>query len=131
MKKSNDDILVDTSVWIEFFKKTSATGEVVSELLQRDQAWVAGIVLFELVQGAKSEVEKELIISQLSKLNYIEMSIPHWLRAGELAKAMKKKGLTLPISDILLATIALEYNLSIFTLDKHFESIPGVRLYKQ
>ena len=130
LKKSNDDILVDTSIWIEFFKKTSSTGEAVSELLKRDRVWVSGVVLYELVQGAKSEAEKERIVSQLSALNYVEMSIPLWRRAGDISKAMKKKGLTLPISDILLATIAIEHSMSIFTLDKHFESIPGVKLYK-
>lgn len=130
MKNVNKGILIDTSVWVEFFTKTSRTSDAVAALLNKDKAWVSGVVLYELVQGTKSEFEKEQIISQLSTLSYVEMSIPLWCRAGELAKAMKKKGLTLPMSDILLATIALGYNLSLFTLDKHFESIPGVKLYK-
>lgn len=130
MKKSNEGILVDTSIWIEFFKKTSTAGDVVAELLSKDRVWVSGVILFELVQGAKSEAEKDRIISQLTGLNYVEMSVLLWRKAGELSKAMKKKGVTLPISDILLAVIAIEFGLSVFTLDKHFESIPGVKLYK-
>jgi predicted nucleic acid-binding protein len=29
----------------------------------------------------------------------------------------------------VIATIAIEHNLQIFTLDKHFKQIPGVKIY--
>ncbi len=51
-------------------------------------------------------------------------------KGRELSAALKSKGLNLPFSDILLAAIAIEHNFSIFTLDKHFEKIPGVRIHK-
>lgn len=130
MKNSNNGVLIDTSVWIEFFKKRSITGDAVVELLNKGLVWVSGIVLFELVQGAKSEAEKTRIISQLTNLHYVEMSVGLWQRAGELAIMLKKNGLNLPVSDILLAVVAVEHNLSVFTLDKHFESMPGIRLFK-
>jgi len=44
--------------------------------------------------------------------------------------SLREKGLALPHSDIFIAAIAIEYNLSIFTLDEHFAQIPGVKLYK-
>lgn len=130
MKNSNSGVLIDTSVWIEFFKKRSITGDAVVVLLNKGLVWVSGIVLFELVQGAKTEVEKTRIISQLTNLHYVEMSVGKWQRAGELAIMLKKNGLNLPVSDILLAVVAIENNLSVFTLDKHFESIPGIRIFK-
>lgn len=130
MKNSDQDVLIDTSVWIEFFRKSSGTGDAVVGLLSKGLVWIAGIVLFELVQGAKSETEKAGIVSRLSSLNYVEMSVPLWRQAGELAMALKKNGINLPISDILLAAAALEHNLQIFTLDKHFGSIPEVKLFE-
>jgi predicted nucleic acid-binding protein len=130
LENSNNGVLIDTSVWIEFFKKTSLAGDAVVELLNKGLVWVSGIELCELVQGAKSEAEKTRIISQLTNLHYVEMSVGLWQRAGEVAMSLKRKGLSLPVSDILLAAVAIEHNLSVFTLDKHFESIPGIRLYK-
>ncbi len=130
MKNPDSGVLIDTSVWIDFFRKNSPAGDTVVELLSKGLVWVAGIVLFELVQGAKSETEKARIVSRLSGLHYVEMSVPLWQKAGELAMLLKKNGLNLPISDILLAAVALEHNLPVFTLDKHFESIPGVNLYE-
>jgi hypothetical protein len=58
------------------------------------------------------------------------MNAPLWQKAGDLSASLKKKGMNLPFSDILLAAIAIEHNLQVFTLDKHFEQIPKVKIFK-
>lgn len=123
-------ILADTSVWIEFFKADSKKGDTLAALLAKNNACTCGIVLCELMQGIKSEAEKASILSILSELPYIEMTTALWQEAAGLSQTLKKKGLTLPLSDIFIASIAIARNLSIFTLDKHFEQIPGVVLYQ-
>jgi len=87
-------------------------------------------VLFELMQGVKSDKEKTVIMNALSGLQYLEMNEQLWLKSAELSSSLKKKGLTLPLSDIFIAAIAIEHKLSVFTLDRHFERIPGVVIYK-
>ena len=123
------NILADTSVWIEFFKSDSPTGDRLENLLKEDAVWTCGVVVFELLQGVKSEKEKSVILDTMLKLEYIEMTPFFWQRAAELSKNIRKKGLTLPLSDIFIAAIAIENNLSVFTLDRHFEKISGVRVY--
>lgn len=125
-----DNILADTSVWIEFFKSRSATGDALENLIKEHRVWTCGIVLFELIKGVKSEAEKILILDTLLSLEYIEMSPLLWKNAGEIAVSLKKAGKNLPMSDVFIATLAIENNLKIFTLDKHFEQIPGARVYK-
>ena len=131
MSEKSSGILADTSVWIEFFKQNSGTGDALEALILEDAVWTCGVVLFELVQGVRSDVEKEQILTTVSHLRYVEMSKPLWQKAGDLSASLRKKGLTLPHSDIFIAAIAIEYNLSIFTLDGHFAQIPGVKLHKR
>lgn len=131
MNEKNIGVLVDTSVWIEFFKQQSETGDKLSELIIKNVVWTCGIVLFEIIQGVKTEDEKTTLLETLLTLPYVEMTQPLWQKAGELSATLKKKGVNLPLSDIFIATICLEHKLSIFTLDKHFEQIPGVRIYKK
>ena len=88
-----------------------------------------GIVLFELIQGVKSDKEKAVVMNALSGLPYLEMNEQLWQKSAELSSSLKKKGMTLPLSDIFIAAIAIEHTLSVFTLDKHFEQIPGVVIY--
>jgi predicted nucleic acid-binding protein len=130
LKEESEGILADTSVWIEFFKPRSEIGNKLESLLKKPSIWICGIVLFELVQGVKSAAEKATILETMSGLPFAEMSKSLWQKAGELSSSVKRKGLNLPLSDILVAALAIEYNLKIFTLDKHFEKIPEVRIYR-
>ncbi len=130
MSETNNRILADTSIWIEFFKSKSVIGDRLETLIVENAVWSCGIVMFELLKGIKSEAEKLKILDTLSNLEYAEMSQSLWQKSATLAASLKKKGVTLPLSDIFISAIALEDNLSIFTLDKHFEQIPGVRIYK-
>lgn len=130
MSEKSSGILADTSVWIEFFKQNSGTGDALEALILEDAVWACGVVLFELAQGVRSEVEKAKILTTVSHLRYAEMSKTLWQKAGDLSSALRKKGLTIPLSDIFIAVIAIEHNLSVFTLDGHFEQIPGVKLHK-
>jgi len=82
------------------------------------------------MQGVKSEPEKTKITDALSNIRYLEMTKSLWQKSADISTSLKKKGLTLPLSDIFIASIALEHNLSAFTFDKHFEQIPGVNIYK-
>lgn len=125
-----DNILADTSVWIEFFKARSVTGNALEKLIKEHRVWTCGIVLFELIKGVKSEAEKTSILETLLSLEYIEMSPLLWKNAGEVAASLKKEGKNLPMSDIFIASLAIKHNLQIFTLDKHFAQIPGVKVYR-
>lgn len=130
MSGKSSGILADTSVWIEFFKERSGTGDALEALIRENAVWTCGVILFELVQGVRSDGEKEQVLTTVSHLNYVEMSKPLWQKAGDLSSALRKKGLTIPLSDIFIAVIAIDHNLSLFTLDGHFEQIPGVKLHK-
>ncbi len=129
MNERNSAILADTSVWIEFFKAQSNIGKKLEDLIMKNSVCVCGTVLFELVQGVRSEDEKARILDALSDMEYLEMTKCLWEKAGTLSASLKKKGLNLPLSDIFIAAIAIEHNLQIFTLDKHFEQIPGAKIY--
>lgn len=123
-------VMVDTSVWIEFFKAKSITGDKLETLLVENSVWTCGIVMFELLQGVKSEPEKLRILDKLSSLPYIEMTNILWQKSAELSIFLKKEGLNLPLSDIFISAIAIKNNLSIFTIDKHFGHIPDLQLYQ-
>ena len=122
--------MVDTSVWIEFFRANSSVSNNLELLLIADLAEVCGVVLFELLQGIKSESEKLKIKEILLNLPYVEINKNIWQKSAEISLNIKKKGYTIPFSDILIGTLAIENNFSVFTLDKHFELIPELTLYK-
>jgi predicted nucleic acid-binding protein len=56
------------------------------------------------------------------------MSAPLWIKAGQLSAQLRANGQTLPMSDLLIATLAKEHDCSLVTIDRHFASIPGIRI---
>lgn len=123
-------ILPDTCVWIEYFKPgDSALKQTLERLLLNESIFLCGPILYELVQGLKSDKEKTVIVDAMKSLEYREMSEALWIKAGEISSTLRKSGKTLPLSDILIAAIAIKNNLSIFTTDKHFEEINEVLMY--
>jgi predicted nucleic acid-binding protein len=68
--------LVDTTIWIEFFRGKSKIADHLEMLLMENAACTCGVVMFEVLQGIKSEGEKNKILSILASLPYTSPSIP-------------------------------------------------------
>jgi len=98
-------------------------------LLLENAVSTCGVVMFEVLQRIKSEGEKNKILGVLASLPYVEMTIKLWQRAADLSILLKKNGVSLPLSDIFIAAIATENDLSIYTLDNHFKQIPNLKLH--
>lgn len=120
-----DKVLVDTSAWIEFFKKKEPWHSAVSGLMDDKRICCAGVVLAELMQGAKSEKELEVLRDFRHVFEFLDESVDLWQAAGELSHALLRKGKSIGLSDCYLAVSARANKVKVLTLDKHFETIKG------
>lgn len=116
-----DKVLVDTSAWIEFFRKKEPYYSVVLELIDNDIVCCIGIVLAELLQGAKSDKELNTIKEFLHVFEFLPESVKSWEKAGELSYTLKQKGKAIGLSDCFIAVLAKTNNVKLLTLDKHFD----------
>ena len=89
--------MADTSVWIEFFRGNSLIGNNLEMLIIADSVEICGVVLFELLQGIKSDSEKLKINDILLNLPYVEVNKIIWQRSAEIAFNIKKERLYRPI----------------------------------
>lgn len=121
---NGEKILIDTSVWIDYFKSASNNiVEQVDEILTNAEVYVPKSVIAELIQGAKSEKEISVIKEFVNAFHLIDQSEDTWSKAGKLSYTMKRKGITANLMDCYLAIIAQENNCKILTLDRHFKDI--------
>ena len=117
-------VLVDTSAWIELLRR--GEGEIaalVAQLVEHDQAFLTGPVLAELVQGTKSKKEAKRLTDLLSVLPFVEVERPDWQAAGDELRQLRSRGVTLPLTDAVIAAVARRRRLAVLTLDKHFASL--------
>ncbi|ULA65259.1 MAG: Ribonuclease VapC [Nitrospira sp.] len=123
-------VIADTSVWIPFFNRPDSPEKTALDLLiDADEAVLVGVVLAELLQGCRIPSERTVLSDALLALRYYEVTSATWIRTGDLSAQLLRKGVTLPLSDLLIAALALEHDCRVYSLDAHFKKIPGLHLY--
>lgn len=125
-----DGVIVDTSILIDFLKNKAPHAAEVATLITSKRIRTTGVIMAELLQGARTATEEAYVVALLEGIPSIEVTSALWMNAGRLSCSLRRKGMTLPLSDIAIAVLSIEHNLSIFTLDGHFTQIPGVKLHK-
>ncbi len=117
-------ILVDSSVWIDFF--SAAPGRAGNELRRMisdaEPFALTGVVVTEILQGLTRDAGR--IEHYLSQWELLEPRGFHTYReAAAIFRLGRAKGMSLTTTDVLIASIALEHRASVFTLDKDFSRI--------
>lgn len=121
--KDSDKVLVDTSAWIEFFRKKTSYHKAIIELIDGGRVCCTGIVLAELMQGAKSQKELDVLKEFLHVFDFLPDSTELWGKAGELSFSLRLKEETVGLADCYISVVASSNNVKLLTLDKHFEII--------
>jgi predicted nucleic acid-binding protein len=118
------EYLVDTSVWVEFLRgEKIAIKRRLEKLLDENRAVVSGIILAELLTGIANEKEQRFLEECLLGLPFLESTHEIFATAGKMGAALRKKGITMPISDLLIAALAKAHALTVLTLDSHFQTL--------
>ncbi|MCF6158479.1 MAG: PIN domain nuclease [wastewater metagenome] len=116
-------VLIDTSVWIEFFRGQAPYQNIVLNLIDHNRVCCMGIVLAELIQGVKSKNELGVIKEFLYVFDFLTDSAEMWTKAGELSLALRQNGKTVGLADCYISVVSHANNVQLLTLDKHFEII--------
>ena len=58
--------------------------------------------------------------------NNLELSSIVWKRANSLAFALRRKGFNMPLTDTLIAAVAIEYSALLLHDDRHYDMISTV-----
>ncbi|MBK5273920.1 MAG: PIN domain-containing protein [Desulfuromonadales bacterium] len=125
-------VLIDTSIWIEFFRQREPYHSMVTKLIDNDQVVCCGIILAELMQGAKSDKELTVLDDFLKVFTFIPETPELWAAAGKLSGKLRRKGITVGLSDCFIAAAAASAKVQVATLDSHFEALgkpAGITLY--
>ncbi len=123
-------IIVDTSIWIEYFKKRNDIVKFIEERIMDNCIFMTGPIVSELLQGVKTESEYNKLNNCIEGIPYLKISMADWKKAGKLSFDLRRKGITIPLTDIVISAVAINNNAKVYTLDKHFNNIPNVTIYK-
>ena len=119
-------VLVDTSVWIDFFssKPYPHVNTLENLIFNREDLCLCGIVLTEVLQGIREDSEFKRTRDLLTNLILLPMAYSIFLRSAEIYRTLRKKGITIKKTvDCMIAAVAIENDIPLLHNDKDFMPI--------
>lgn len=118
-------VIVDTSVWIDFFngKLLGKEKETLILLLEAEEAVITDIIKHELLIGANSASEYSELNDSLSALE--EYSIDSDLRVefNRFGFELRKRGFLGKYTDSSIAFLARTNQFPVYSFDKYFSKL--------
>jgi predicted nucleic acid-binding protein len=119
-------VLIDTSVWIDFFVGRSLPHVLALESLiqEREDICICGVVLTEVLQGIRENAEFRKTRDLLSTLIFLPTRYATFLKSSEMFRSLRRKGITIrkPV-DCLIAAVAVGNDIPLLHNDKDFHPL--------
>ena len=119
-------VLIDTTVWIDFFKNKHTPQVSVLELLlsEGEDVCTCGIVLAEVLQGVRDDRTYRKIKSDFNNLIYLPMNQSTFVKSADMYRNLRKKGITIRKSlDCMIAAVAIAHHVQLLHNDRDFDPI--------
>jgi predicted nucleic acid-binding protein len=116
-------ILVDTSVWIDYFNgRDSDKTEILDAALDIDAVVIGDIVFLELLQGFRHDRDFNRAKNTLGTLEHYEiLGTGMVLKCADNYRAPRRKGITIrKTTDIITATFCIENKIPLLHSDRDF-----------
>ena len=119
-------ILVDTSVWIDFFvgRDLPHVARLENLILDNEDLALCGIILTEILQGIGDDTTHRRVRRYLSPLIMLPIPETVFVLAADIYRKLRKQGITIrKTNDCIIAATALEYRCQLLHNDKDFVPI--------
>ncbi|SMO82980.1 type II toxin-antitoxin system VapC family toxin [Gracilimonas mengyeensis] len=122
-------ILVDTSVWVDYFNGVeSAQTEYLDQCLLEETVLIGDIILTEILQGFASDKDFEQAKKALDPLDCVRLGGKDLaVKAASNFRFLRSKGVTVRKTvDMLIGTWCIENEVELLLRDKDFNHIAAV-----
>jgi predicted nucleic acid-binding protein len=118
-------ILLDTSTWICYLRpyRWDDLKLAVQQVLTVEQVYTCWMVMAELLIGARDERGFTQLFETLRALPEIPVTDRVWEAAARLGYTLRRRGVTIPLPDLLIAQAAITGDLTLWHVDDHFEHL--------
>lgn len=122
-------ILVDSSVWIDFFNGADTPQVTLLDNKLGDTPILVGdLILTEVLQGFKSNKDFEMAKQALERFELREMvGKDIALRSAENYRRLRNSGITVRKTiDVVIATFCIENNVALLHSDRDFDPMEDI-----
>jgi predicted nucleic acid-binding protein len=121
-------IVADSSVLIEYFRRggSGAAQEAVAAAIAKDLLAFNGIIFVEVVGFAADERERRALLATFTAFRRLVLDDADFELAASLGFELRRRGRTVPSTDLIIAACAIRAGAELLHVDDHFDEIAGV-----
>ena len=117
-------LLVDTTVWIDFFNGRSSpeVRELERLLRQGEVICTCGVILAEVLQGIRDDADYRRTLARFDAFLFLPMNRQAFLKAADIYRSLRRRGVTIrkPV-DCMIAAVAMEHDLPLLHHERDFD----------
>lgn len=125
-------MLLDTSVVIDLFR--AQNDRILDVILEQDVA-VCGITRAEVLHGARDASHRVKLMAALDLFQSVALPEAIWDQVGDNLAALRASGITVPLADAIIATLAITNDIELWARDQHFllirQVLPALKLFQE
>ncbi|OIP63074.1 MAG: hypothetical protein AUK29_07220 [Nitrospirae bacterium CG2_30_53_67] len=117
--------LIDSSVWISYYRPDGSEQikQMVKEFISSDLVAINGIIVVEVLSGISRQEEMKKVESGFKGFHFLALLQDDFFKASSLGSTLRRKGFTIPSTDLIIAASALKHGHTLYHLDNHFDLI--------
>lgn len=119
-------ILVDTSAWVEYLRKTGSDSHIRLRLLIATEAELAitDAVRLEVLAGARDDIHERRLRRLLARAAVLPTSPAHYDYAADVYRSCRRSGETVrKLLDCLIAAVAIQSGVPVLHVDGDFDAM--------
>jgi predicted nucleic acid-binding protein len=124
-------ILIDSSIYIGWLRQKRSPALLLESHARTGEAATCGIVRAEVLRGISDPAAKNDLSGFFDLLPEIPTTSSVWHCATELAWELDRKGIVIPLPDLVVAACALSMDVTVITTDTHFAKIPKLKIRRE
>jgi predicted nucleic acid-binding protein len=127
---ADSELLVDTSIIIDHFRKKDKRSTVFYRISSGYTLHISAITEYELYVGAQNDESEVFLGTLISRCDVVPLSSETARLSAKLYRTLRSQNRLISINDIFIAATALQYGLTLVTLNlKEFGRIQSLQLF--
>ena len=121
-------IVLDTSALIEYYRPSgdARIRAAVAQAIGDDHAAVNGLIQVEILAFAAGEEERRTLAGDFEAFHFLDLGREQFDLACDLGFTLRRGGVTVPATDLVIAAAAITAQAELFHADSHFDRIAEI-----
>jgi hypothetical protein len=125
--------LIDSSCWVDYYRPDgdSRIQAAVAEAIELDEAATCAMIRVEILSYIPRPAEYDAVSDDFSGMHDLPLTDHEFDRAVAIGRALRAKGVSVPVTDLVIAAAAMNNNAVLLHCDRHFLTIGKYSSLKQ